>query len=636
MKISTKSPWVMASAAACAAGLLLSPLMSHPAHACGGFWCSQTAPVNQAAEEIIFVDNPDSTVTAIIQIKYVGPSQKFAWVIPMPGKPTVDVSSNTAFQRLDNATAPQYRLEVTVEGMCMQQYYPTAFGNTATGASAPQAGAAMDSKSAVTVIDMGSVGPYDYTTIAVDPSLAGKDAAKVATDWFTANGYDLTTLDSAVLSPYLNDGLNLLAFKLTKGTDTGAIRPVVLTYESKLPAVPIRPTAVAAQDDMGIQIWVVGPSQAIPDNYKSLVINEALIDWLSGPQYMTGTLPATGPGALKPVGGPGFYPYSQKPSNYDAVVTAAANEAGGQGFVTELGAKSADYKDLVWSSMDDQTFAMISSQSYADGIDAIFMANQYYRGWDGWKDAIQGATTLPAGVTIDEFGRNPDMYRGTAKVDTTMFFKLLNEKVVKPVADTAMMMVKAPYLTRLYSTMSSDEMTVDPAFNYNAELADVSNVHTAKQFIECSPNLYPYDAPWRIELPQGGVIVGKGNGNQWPVAEGSMPANLKIVQLSSTGPGKVVTDNSGSIGAMLFKTAGTTGTGTAMTEPPKTGVMIGGTQMVTPNAQTNPTHGTTAPRPSGSNKCSVSRVGEGRSSALALLLPLVGAVLAMRRRRPQC
>ena len=31
--------------------------------------------------------------------------------------------------------------------------------------------------------------------------------------------------------------------------------------------------------------------------------------------------------------------------------------------------------------------------------------------------------------------------------------------------------------------MSADEMTVDPAFDYNADLAQVSNVHIAKQII---------------------------------------------------------------------------------------------------------------------------------------------------------
>ena len=90
--------------------------------------------------------------------------------------------------------------------------------------------------------------------------------------------------------------------------------------------------------------------------------------------------------------------------------------------------------------MDDQDFATISSQKYADGIDAIVAASGLYGGWDGWKDAIEGATTLPAGVTIDEFGRNPDRYRGAAKVDTARFFQLLDEKVIRPVADTAAML----------------------------------------------------------------------------------------------------------------------------------------------------------------------------------------------------
>ena len=105
---------------------------------------------------------------------------------------------------------------------------------------------------------------------------------------------------------------------------------------------------------------------------------------------------------------------------------------------------------------------MISNQKYAEGIDAVFAASGYYRGWDGWKDAVEGATTLPAGVTIDEFGRNPDPYRGVARVDTTKFFQLLEEKVIRPVVDAATMLYRAPYLTRLYSPMSADERAVDP------------------------------------------------------------------------------------------------------------------------------------------------------------------------------
>jgi hypothetical protein len=589
------------------------------AHAFGGLWSSQTAQLRQASEAIIFVDNPDSTITAIIQIQYAGPPQKFAWVIPVPGTPTVGVSSNTVFQRLDAATAPHYWLEVGVEGTSAPQAdAPTVSDAGAANGCMPSV--TDDGASPVVVIDQGSSGPYDYANISVDPSV--NDPAQVARDWFTRNGYDLTRVDSDVLRPYLTDGLNLLAFKLSEGGEVGALRPVILTYESERPMIPIRPTAGAAQADMGIQVWVIGPTQAVPDNYKSLVINDAMIDWLSGRKFVAGTLPAGGVGP--------FGSDVTKPSNYDAVVTAAANQAGGQGFVTELGGPASQYRDKVWSPLDDETFTTVSSQSYADGIDAIVAANNYYAGWDGWKDAIQAATSLPASVSIDEFVRDPEPYRGVASVDATKFFQMLEEKVVKPVADTAALLYEAPYLTRLYSTMSSDEMTLDPSFDYNFDLAQVSNVHIGKQFVPCSSTLTPAEAPWRIELPQGGVIVSDGSGG-WPVALGSMPANLKIVALSSSGSGSVIADNSEDIRRQLLERAGSIGNGMAMLQAPQHGVLIGGTQSVTVPAETAAPESST--KSASGSTCSLTQLRTGPCSTLWLWLTAL--ILAQRWRRSQ-
>ncbi|MFI5306630.1 MAG: DUF2330 domain-containing protein [Polyangiales bacterium] len=493
MKIWSSSAWVVGSAAISIAALLLSPLLSQRARAYGGLWSSQSSPIDQTAEEIIFVDNGDSTVTAVVKIEYAGPPQKFAWLIPVPGTPTVGFSSSTVFERLDAATAPQYWLEVAVMGTCKKQDAPAA-GLDAGSGTAGGPGAAGTTASPIGVIDQGSVGPYDYVNLLVDPTL--DDPAAVATDWLSMNGYDLTDLDSKVLSPYLKAGLNLLAFKLQSSADTGAIRPVTLTYESKLPMIPIRPTAVAAQGDMGMKIWVIGPSRAVPKNYESVAIDDARIDWLSVPKYIAGTLPAGGAGMVDP--------YATAPSNYDAVVTAAVSKAGGRGFVTELGAPASQFRDKVWSTTDEQQLAMISSQGYTDGIDAILAASTHYGGWDGWKEAIEGATTLPPDVTVDELSHNPEQYRGVAVVDTQKFLQLLDERVVRPVADTAALLYGAPYLTRLYSTMSAEAMTVDPVFGYKPDLTQVSNVHIAKQVIECRPNLTRDDAPWHIELPQSG------------------------------------------------------------------------------------------------------------------------------------
>jgi hypothetical protein len=586
------SPLGCVGATIASAGLLLSPLLSHPAHACGGFWCSQAAPVDQVAEQIIFVDNPDETVTAVIQIAYEGPSKKFAWVIPIPGKPKIGVSSNVAFQRLEQATAPEYNLERVVEGTCRQsgeggdRHY--SIGNEASS----DAGALpVSDSSPVVVVDQGSVGPYDYAVISVDPK-----PADAAIKWFNTEGYDLTGVDAELLGPYLEDGLNLLAFRLTKGSDAGAIRPVVLTYASELPMIPLRPTAVAARDDMGIKVWVVADKQAVPKNYKSLVINDALINWFDFRE------------------------------NYDAVVTAAANEAQGQGFVTELAEPTEKLADRVFSPDDEAQWTQLKSRQYADGIEAIFAASDLYRGWDGWREAVEGSVKLPDGANFDDFGRNPDLYRTSAQVDTATFFAQLDDKLLKPARETQQLLQSRPYLTRLYSTMSADEMTLDPAFTYNGDLADISNVHTAEMHVLCNASVYEFEAPWRIVLPQRGVVRGVGDGG-WPIPMDGMPANLKIVQLSTVGSGEIVTDNREEISARLFKLTRTMPGSTSSPRPPTNRMTIGGDQQLSPTNAAGDSAG------GGGSECAVAEPGTASSGATLWALPLLGWLSALRLRR---
>ena len=79
-------------------------LLTDRAEACGGLFCLAAAPVNQAAERIIFTKNADDTVTAVVQIQYEGPSEEFAWVLPVPGIPDVDVSSDDEQAAANRAT----------------------------------------------------------------------------------------------------------------------------------------------------------------------------------------------------------------------------------------------------------------------------------------------------------------------------------------------------------------------------------------------------------------------------------------------------------------------------------------------------------------------------------------------------
>src|SRR5688572_8678925 len=157
-----------------ALALAASVALPRTADACGGFFCSQSQPVNQAAERIIFADNGDGTVTAVIQILYEGPSENFSWLLSIstaPGEGELGVASDLAFQRLQTQTNPQYSLNTITEGTCRSD---GAGGSFSTGGTGPfpgtgtaGSGGSGTGGGGVVVEASGSVGPFDWTVISV-------------------------------------------------------------------------------------------------------------------------------------------------------------------------------------------------------------------------------------------------------------------------------------------------------------------------------------------------------------------------------------------------------------------------------------------------------------------------------------
>src|SRR4051812_38639244 len=203
--------------------LALGLLAASPrfAYACGGLFCSSVNPVNQAAERVVFsFDKTRKKVTAVVEILYQGPSQKFAWVLPVPSIPTVEVSTSAMLDRLQAATNPSYGLQRDwSQSACKSSDLPPTL--SPGGGSGGSSGAAVDAGSAgptVSVLASGTAGPYDYEVLKVDAAMA--DPAQVAIDWLKANQYDVGALGPDVLRPYLQLKMNLLAFRLSKNKST--------------------------------------------------------------------------------------------------------------------------------------------------------------------------------------------------------------------------------------------------------------------------------------------------------------------------------------------------------------------------------------------------------------------------------
>lgn len=309
----------------------------------------------------------------------------------------------------------------------------------------------------------------------------------------TSNGYQLGDLGAELLAPYVEDEFLFLALRLSADREIGDLQPIALTYESDQPMIPIRLTTVATAPDLGVQAWVLGPARPVPTNCLHVQINEALIDWFNG----------------------GF--------NYADVVTQAANEAGGQSFVTDYAGSPAIMEErLYWENRYDlealrqakdpqgfvaqmlrQGFPRADSQMQAllrrhirippivleEGVlEVVFRGDE-----EAYREAEESGTLSL--IAEQSFYNNMESYRqykSSIDFDADVFVASLDEVIVTPLCKGQQLFSDYDYLTRLFTTLSADEMTVDPVFDFNPDLEGVVNVRRATARMEC-PNFDPDD-----------------------------------------------------------------------------------------------------------------------------------------------
>ena len=440
------------------------------AGACGGFFCS-FSPMNQVSERILFVDRGDS-VTAHVQIAYVGEAADFAWILPVPSRPSLAVSHNEVFRQLQSATQPTFLLEWEEDGdECGLLFPPFARLEEAVPTSAQDDG--------VTVVAEERVGPYETVVLT-------SETPEAVVNWLTDNGYQLGALGPGLLAPYVEMGMHFLALRLSPNRELGDLQPIAMTYAAHTPMIPIQLTAIATEPDLGVTAWILGEDRAVPINYRHVQINEALVDWFNG----------------------GF--------NYDDVVTAAVNEAeGGLAFVTDYAGPSAIMKDRFFRPDRWDLDALRRIDDAGRFISA--MLRQGFPRDAQMQTLLRRHVPMPAavleeGVLRVVFGGDVEAYRQAEKegrlqaiaerafyndidafaewtqelvFDADAFAGALDAAVVTPLRETQELFGRHETLTRLYTTLSAEEMTRDPAFDFNPDLSDVSNLRTAAARWEC-------------------------------------------------------------------------------------------------------------------------------------------------------
>jgi hypothetical protein len=476
------------------------------AQACGGFFCSQV-PIDQVGEQIIFGVEGEK-VSATIMIQYAGDAKDFAWVVPVASIPDVKLGAWELFTNLGWATNPNYYLQWDYEnGDCGWMMMPESSMDDADFGSG-------GGGNGVEVVAEDEVGPYDYVV------LKSEDAQELW-EWLSENGFDQPENSVPLIAHYLDEGMYFLALKLKQDAGAGDVQPVTLIMEENAPCVPLVLTQIAAQPNMPVLAWIFGGMRAIPTNWFHVLLNEKKIDWLG---------------------------YGQ---NYEEILTQAVDEAAGHGFVTEYAGDSSVVSDVYYEERcsvsqleildEPQAFLqkMLNLNCPRDATSQALI-----------KQHIPKPEGLPEGCQSDQEFYTWNLEECLQHMPEDWIFDGaamaadVQTKIVDPLLAAQALLDTHGYVTRLYTTVSPDEMNRDPFFAFNPELEDISNQHTAMATAECTEDGTVTNVV--ITLENGETLTLEGEIDLWggPESGGDMApdegAAAQIELLSASGPGQVV------------------------------------------------------------------------------------------------
>lgn len=504
------------------AGVAMTPDV---AEACGGTFCDGVIPgpmpVDQTGENVIFViGDTESEVHIQISIDPETNAENFGWLVPLTAVPEFSVGSQPLFDQIRAASVPQYDITTTFEN-CGQ--------NNSSGGTNASSGDPGDSASAGGSTGGGFDSDDGGPTVLLEEAVGAFQVA-VLTDtevgpikqWLEDNGYLWDEAAEPILMQYLAEGNVIAALKLRRSVSINDVHPITLRYPSAETCFPLRLTRIAAVEDMDIRVFVLAEHRAAPTNYKHVLVNPLKIDWLN------------------------------RATNYKEVISQAVDAfmADGRAFVTEFaGASNVVNTAPIYSpNWDQNEFIGL------DPLQAVQTLNNQGLGacFDSfdcaWNHPLVYGLLLeflppPQGVEPAEFYTNLGLYEADidlVKWDTGKgFADALLDRVIEPGQHAEDLIQTWPYLTRMYTTISPNEMMEDPIFHVNSSLPDVEALRTAQNYVLCNNDSV-------VTLPGGDEFYIPGGG-PWPEIPGEEFWAMEVQTVAIKGAPMTIVNNTAAI-----------------------------------------------------------------------------------------
>ncbi|MBI5609352.1 MAG: DUF2330 domain-containing protein [Deltaproteobacteria bacterium] len=487
--------------------VLLTLLGAGQAWACGGCFSPPSPDTKQTvvqnAERVLFLrDDKTKLATVWIEVLYAGLAQDFGWVLPLPKLPKVSTGPRAVFDALDQRLGFRVAVRQLPSENCRDPRQGCQPASAAKDTSASDtsgdfgAGARWEDYNnpkveGVDVLAQGYTGPYEYAVIK------GTEADKLY-EWLTKAGYATPEKAKPILQIHASKGDVFLAVKLQNGQGVQAIRPIVLEMDDAEPCVPLRLTAIAAQDDMTVTVNLVGSGRAVVKNYFDVVVNPLRLLLLDAKTPVP-CLPDAAPGSQCHV-----------PSNYAQVLASAIDEAAGHAFVTEAslpaiamgklsplvdldlsGLKAAktlldvaNYLAVAPLPLDDDVVAAIAGpvgqtglfmdQTAADTLASLKACGLY------WKKPNAADACTSGKVTLSKAKAEK------ANVSGEVMAASLQSSIIDPLFKVGTAIAAAARTTRLVLRISPDEMDRDPVFAFSASLPEVKPTRNVQKNTVCT------------------------------------------------------------------------------------------------------------------------------------------------------
>lgn len=497
-----RSTLALAGAAFTCALALFTPRAS----ACGGFFCS-SSPIDQAGETIVYGIEADGTLTMAVQIRYSGDDDDFAWILPVPAVPEITTGTDRLFTELRRATEPAFIRHYRTSGRCRvpprcvepddcgptyetsgcgfdESYDPPddpdprwSGGHVdasarVDAAAPPVADGGVTDGGAVTVLSRGDVGPYEIVVL-------GALNAREMLEWLHEHGYDIPDASEPLLESYAASGQSFVAVRLSSDADTRMIQPLVLRMPTDEACLPIRLTAIATVPDLPITTFFLGDARAAPVNYS--LIEDAADErslWTAG-------------------------------RSWTEHVSRRVDEMDGRAFVTEyagptpaLSLRLSSVEGMEHISDPASYLRELLARGYAGTAELLRLVRRHLEPPPGEPAAAYANCLMRQSV---------ERCGAPTSFDPVGLTEAIDAEITQASAEAEALVRRHGYLTRLFTTMSAADMTVDPVFHLDSGLSDVPSVRVMTQVRECDRDHFREGAPLYDVLPSGErVLVSAG------------------------------------------------------------------------------------------------------------------------------